>query len=499
MKFQFGPAALAGASALALLAAAAPVGAETLADALALAYQTNPTLQQQRAQLRALDESVVQARAGYRPSADLGSSVAVQNQGVNGEFNTTDSLGFSANVLQSLYTGGRVTAGVRAAEADILSGREQLRSVENDLFQAVIQAYVDVRRDEEALAIRQDNVAVLRRQLDETGARFEVGEITRTDVAQSEARLAPSEALLAQAQAQLATSRASYAAVVGQAPGTLAPEPVLASIPPAIQQAFDVAESNNPALRAAAYAEQASAARVAAARADTRPSVQLRGSADYDRELTNTDLGEYAAGVGATVGLSYPLFTGGLTTSRIRQARERNNAARIQIETQRRSVLQRVSQAWNQMQASRAGLVSNEEQVRAAAVAFEGVRAEQQVGLRTTLDVLNAQQELRNAELALIQSRRDAYLAGAALLNAMGVLEASNLTPGVELYDPVQSFQRIRRTGAVPWEPLIEGLDQIGAPRIEEPRPVLTAPATTTTAAAPAAAAGSSTALAPRR
>ncbi|HEX8569680.1 MAG TPA: TolC family protein, partial [Caulobacteraceae bacterium] len=202
------------------------------------------------------------------------------------------------------------------------------------------------------------------------------------------------------------------------------------------------------------------------------------------------DLGQYATDVGATLGLSYPLFTGGLTTSRIRQARERNNAARIQIETQRRSVLQRVSQAWNQMEASRAGLVSNQEQVRAARVAFEGVQAEQQVGLRTTLDVLNAQQELRNAELALIQSRRDAYVAGAAVLNAMGVLEAGNLTPEVVRYDPEASFNRIRGTGGVPWDPIIEILDQVGAPEIEEPRPVLNAPAT--------AAVASSTAVAPK-
>ena len=154
MKLKFGPAALAGVSALALLGAA-PASAETLADALALAYQTNPTLQQQRAQLRALDESVVQARAGYRPSADLGASTGVQNQGVNGSFATSDSLGFTATVLQNLYTGGRVSAGVRAAEADILSGREQLRTVENDLFQTVIQAYLDVRRDDEGLRILQ--------------------------------------------------------------------------------------------------------------------------------------------------------------------------------------------------------------------------------------------------------------------------------------------------------------------------------------------------------
>jgi outer membrane protein len=486
MKLKFGLAVAAGTSALALLAASA--SAETLADALALAYQTNPTLQQQRAQQRALDESVVQARAGYRPSADLGASTAVRNQGVNGTFATFDSLGLSADVVQNLYTGGRVTAGVRAAEAEILSGREQLRSVENDLFQAVIQAYVDVRRDEAALALREDNVAVLRRQLEETRARFEVGEITRTDVAQAEARLAETEALRAQAQAQLAISRANYTTVVGQAPGTLAPEPTLASIPPGIQQAFDVAEGNSPVLRAAAFTEQAAAARVAAARADLRPSVQARGNAGYNRELSNSDLGQYTTNLGGTVGLSYPLFTGGLTTSRIREARERENAARIQIETQRRNVLQRVSQSWNQMQASRAALVANEEQVRAARVAFEGVRAEQQVGLRTTLDVLNAQQELRNAELALLQSRRNAYVAGAALLNAMGVLEARNLTPDVEIYDPKDSYNRIRRAGAVPWEPLIESLDQIGAPRIAEPRPALAAPSTAAAAGVAAAA-----------
>ena len=492
MKLKFGSVLTAGASALALMASSVPPGAETLADALALAYQTNPTLQQQRAQLRALDENYVQARSGYRPRAEAGATTSYTNRRTNFGTTDTDSLGVSVDASQPLFTGGRVGAAVRATEGDIRSGREQLRGVENDLFRAVIQAYVDVRRDEAALAVRQENVATLRRQLEETKARFEVGEITRTDVAQSEARVFAGEALLAQAQAQLATSRASYTAVVGQAPGTLAPEPALTAVPPAIQQAFDAAELNNPDLRAAAFAEQASSARVAAARAETRPSASLSSGLGLDRPLTSTELDDYNRNLTVRGVLSYPLFTGGLNTSRIRQARERNNADRVAIEVQRRNVLQRVSQAWNQMQASRASLVSNEEQVRAARVAYEGAVAEQQVGLRTTLDVLNAQQELRNAELAVIQARRDAYVAGAGLLNEMGVLEAANLLPGAEIYDPVQSFERVRRSpGGVPWEPLIERLDRVGAPRIEEPRPVLTGPAVPVAAAA-------STAVAPK-
>ena len=227
---------LLGAAALSALLAAGPASAESLRDAIILAYQTNPTLLGQRAQQRALDETYVQARVGLRPQADASVSYGYtrtwpEETGPFAADNETNSLSAGLSVSQPLYTGGRVTHGIDAAFADISRGRENLRSVEQQVMLSVIQAYADVLRDIEILRIREENLGVLRRQLDEANARFEVGEITRTDVAQAQARLASSDADLATARAQLSVSRAAYAAVIGQAPGTLEALPPLPAAP----------------------------------------------------------------------------------------------------------------------------------------------------------------------------------------------------------------------------------------------------------------------------
>ena len=474
---------LAAACSMGLMAGLASVAqGETLTDAIALTYQTNPTLQQQRATQRAGDESVVQARTAFRPqlsaSADVSQSqtdLAKPYTVVNGvrvpitNPRTSNGSGASLSLTQPLYTGGRASANLTAAESEVLAGRENLRSVEQSVLINVIQAYVDVRRDQERLRISNENVAVLVRQLDESNARFEVGEITRTDVAQSQARLAAARATLSSTQATLAISRATYAAIVGQNPTDLAPEPSLAGLlPPSVEQAFDAADENNPDVRAARYNEQAAAARVAAARAARRPTVSARASLGYAAGDTNgagNQFGDYDRSLSGSVTASVPLFTGGLTSSQIRAAGERENAAHAAVESARRAALQQVSIAWSNLLASRANMVSNEEQVRATRIAFEGVRQEQQVGLRTTLDVLNAQQELRNAEQALVNARRDEYVAGASVLQAMGALDVAVLAPDLEVYDPKTSYDNVTHSyGWVPWEPVVQVIDKIGAP-----------------------------------
>jgi outer membrane protein len=465
----------AAACSLALLTAAG-AHAENLGDAIGLAYQTNPTLQAQRASQRALDENYVQARAGFRPTAGISASVTHDDNSSARSTGQTNSSSATLTVTQPVYTGGRVSSQVTAAEADILAGREALRRVEISVLQSVIQAYVDVRRDQQRLAISQENVTVLQRQLEESNARFNVGELTRTDVAQTQARLAAAQATLASAQAQLAISRANYDAVVGQNPGELAPEPPLTKLlPPTVDQAFDAAERDNPQLRQADYTEQGSAARVAAAKAQTRPSVSLRGSLGYSggSVANGSPFVDYSHDLTGSAVLTVPLFTGGLTSSQIRQAAERNSVDRIGIEGVRRQVLQQISQAWNALLGARANLISNQEQVRAATVAYEGIRQEAQVGLRTTLDVLNQEQELRNAELALVNARHDEYVSGAAVLAAMGALEARSLTTGVPIYDPKVNFDQVRHAfGWVPWEPAVEAIDHVAAPAvIERPAP----------------------------
>ncbi|MFI4933745.1 MAG: TolC family outer membrane protein [Caulobacterales bacterium] len=474
------------AMAWAMAASAAP--SETLADAITLTYETNPTLQAQRASQRATDEEYVQARSGYRPTVTISGSVTRDDNeagsslfALPGATDTTNTSNGALTVTQPLYTGGRVATQIDAAKADILAGREGLRRTEIGVLESVIQAYLDVRRDQEQLAIAQDNVTVLKRQLEETNARFDVGEVTRTDTAQAQARLAAAQAQLASVQSALAIARAAYAEVVGQNPGDLAPEPPIAGLlPPTVDAAFDAAEQNNPQVLQANYTEQGSAARLAEAKAQVLPSASLRASLGYSGGGINPLTGklvnqfsDYNRDLSVTASITAPLFTGGLTSSEIRQAAERNNVDRIGLETARRQVLQAVSQAWNQLLGARANLVADEQQVKADTIAYEGTRQEAQVGLRTTLDVLNAQQELETSELSLVGARHDEYLSAAAVLAAMGALEAKVLIPGEPRYDPKTNFDHVRHAiGWVPWESAVEAIDHIGTPTpIRRPPP----------------------------
>lgn len=460
--------ALASAAIIAVISSVgAPAWADTLQEAIALAYRTNPSLLAQRANQRALDETIVAARAGLRPT--LSASVGADYTKVWSDAGDSESDGASASisVSQPLWTAGRVGHSISAAEANILAGREGLRDIEQTVLAAVIQAYADVIRDAEILRIRQANLGVLQRQLEESSARFEVGEITRTDVAQSEARLAQSEADLAQAQAQLSVSRAAYAAVVGQAPGNLEPMPVLPGVPTDFDAALDVALEDNPSIRAAGWSLRAAEAEVAAARADYLPSASV--SASYGG--ATDDIGRFSDladnttfRAGAT--LSVPLFTGGLTSSRVAQARERANAAQINVEGERRNTLQAVSSAYAQSISARSTLQAGRESVRAATVAAEGVRQEAQVGLRTTLDVLNQELELRSAEVTLASAQRNEYVAQAQLLAAMGRLEGPDLDPTLEVYDPAANYNRVRGRGALPWDGVLETLDRVAAPPV---------------------------------
>ncbi len=466
---------------------AAPASGETLAEAIALAYETNPTLQAQRSQVRVLDEGYVQARAGLRPQVSITSTASYSNTSVNaGRTGLVDTNGdgipdtnvtasgvternfgnASLAVTQPLYTGGRTVAAMSAAEADILSARETLRDVEAGVLLNVVQTYADVLRDQRVVEIRRQDVDTLQKRLEETQARFEVGELTRTDVAQAEARLGSSRAQLEAAEGQLEISRANYEAVVGKPPEVLAPPPPLESyLPKNVLEALDVARTESPKIQAAELTEQASRARVAVARAQRRPTVSVRGGYGYSGQVDPFIADRFARNLTASVTTTLPLYSGGVVSSQIRQALERNNTDRIRTQTAERQVRQAIAQSWSQMNTARGAAAANEGVVRAAQIAVEGTRLEFSVGIRTTIDVLNAELELRNAELSLVAARRDAYVASASLLNAIGRLEAKRLAPETPLYDPRRSFKRVTRSGVwAPVDAVAETVDRIGAP-----------------------------------
>lgn len=452
---------------LAAAGGVSPLRAESLSDAIALAYGQNPTLQRARASQRANDETYVQARSGLGPSVSLGAEVSYQDTPTDLAGNRSHT-GLSLSATQPLFASGGLASRLNAAEADVRAGQEELRSIEAQILLQVIEVYTAVRRDQEALRIQQESYAVLQQQLEETQARFEVGELTRTDVAQSEARLAAATASVASAQAQLDASRAAYVAVVGQSPVTLDPVPALTSVPVDYSQALERAEVNNPALNAARYNERAAWSRVSQARSSLGPNVGL--TASYGVTAPTNDFQDLGTRDAATAGIrvSVPLFTSGLNRSQVRQATETHNAQRIAVELSRREVVQQTSTSWATMNSARAGATANREQVRAASVAAEGVRLEQGVGLRTNIEVLNAEQELRQAQLSLINAERSEYLAAAQLLVVTGDMRADGFVADIELYDPAENFEAVRRKGATPLEPLVRAVDGLVVPSAED-------------------------------
>jgi outer membrane protein len=445
------------ASALALVAAGTAC-AETLQDAIAMAYQQNPTLARARAQQRATDEQYVQTRSRLGPSLSLSTGVTYNDRAQDlAGHHAFGSLGVTAS--QSLFATGGLSANLDASKSQVEAGQQSLRSAESQLLLNVISVYTAVRRDQEALQISQDNYNILKQQLDQTQAQFEAGQLTRTDVAQSQARLSGAAASLAQAQAQLDSDRADYVAIVGQAPVALEPAPDLPGLPKDFDGALKTAQENNPDLQSAQYAADAATARVKAARSEFGPTVGLSVSSGQSGVAGH--MGNFADTEATSVSarLSIPLFSAGLNGSRVREAMENETAQKLMVEETRRNVVSTVSQAWSNMLAARSAVASTQEQVKAAQVAAEGVKTEQQVGLRTNIEVLNAEQELKSAQLDLVNAQRSEYVAGAQLLSVTGNLTAKALAPSTPIYDPKDHFNKVKSKGWTPLEPVVRVVD----------------------------------------
>jgi outer membrane protein len=441
---------LLGAGSLCALLIAGAAQADTLQQALLQTYNSNPTLTGQRAQVRQLDEGVAIARAQGRPQV---SGTAGINQdltrtgGGNGR-----NINAGVDVSYPLFTGGAVRNNIRAANERVLAGRANLRATEGDVFTEAVGAYMDVIRDSSIVTLNRNQVRVLQTNLQASRDRFEVGDLTRTDVAQSEARLALAQSNLELAEGRLTSSEENYLRVIGDVPDNLQPPPPLPTLPGTAEQAVQIALANNADLVSIASQIRAAGLDVRIARADRLPSVNAIGSGRATNFLGTADeqFGPNARDTqtNTSVGVQarIPIYQGGLVGARVRQAQAFQSQLLEQGIAIERSVVAQTRSAFANYQAALEAIESNETAVAANTLALEGVRAEQTVGTRNVLDVLNAEQELLNSQVQLVTARRDAYVAGFALLNAMGLaeLEDLNLDGGV-LYDPVANYNRVAR------------------------------------------------------
>lgn len=431
--------------------------ADTLADALATAYENNPTLDGARQQARQADEGFAQARAAFLPQVGITGSYGTQLRitesqttfGTQRQKNTFEPQNATITASQSLFEGGRRVAQLGQADAQIRGAQQGLRATEQNVLLQVIAIYMDVRRDGEAVRIREANVALLERQLQAAKDRFAVGEITRTDVAQAQARLAGAQAGLAAARADLEASRAEYVRIVGAPANGLEPPPEVKGLPAALNEAVDTALAQNPDYLRFRQNERAAREQVRIERADLLPGVSVFGRMARDIEPTGPGIEQESQVAGAQV--TIPLFEGGFARSRTRSAKVGVLRAQAQTEEVRRTVVSQTTAAWNDYAAALRVIEASREQERANKLALEGVEQEQQVGLRTTLDVLDAQQELLDSQLAVIRAERDAYVAAHGLLLSIGMLDAKALNINVALYDPDEHRRAVRRTILRTW------------------------------------------------
>lgn len=437
---------VAGISAIGL-AAASPASAQSLEAALAAAYTNNPTLDAARADLRAVDEGVSQALAGWRPSlsvaGDAGVTAAMSNSYSGTARNQhREPKSLTLSLSENLYEGGQTTAAIRYAENSVRAQRASLHVSEQTVLLDAATAYMNVVRDQAVVELNINNEQVLRRQLEAAQDRFQVGEITRTDVSQAEARLSGATASRIKAEGDLQASRAGYAKVVGMPPEKLDGAKPLVDLPADFADALGIALKENPLVSSAEYSEAAARDNAEKIRGELLPSLDLTGSAarslQGSTETSRTD--SYTGKVTLTV----PLYQSGSVYSRLRAARQSVASKTFGVGKARRDVQEQVSRTWETLQSTKASILSYQAQITAAEVALEGVQREAAVGSRTVLDVLDAEQELLNAKVSLVRAQRDELVASFELKSALGRLTAQALALNVKIYDPAEHYGEVR-------------------------------------------------------
>ncbi|HEY0220328.1 MAG TPA: TolC family outer membrane protein [Afipia sp.] len=440
-------------AAVLLFQTASPVLADTIEAALIRSYQNNPQLNAQRASVRSTDENVPQALSGYRPQVAITASAGAQyldttsrtapgfpTQTIHGT-NAPRSVG--ATATQTLYNGGQTGNRTRAAESQVSAAREGLRVLEQGVLLAAATIYMDYLRDSAIVEVQRNNVRVLEQTLKQTRDRFNVGEVTRTDVAQSEAQLAAGRTQQLQAESNLTTTRANFRRIIGNDPQALAPgAPVDRFLPGGLAAAIDMGLIENPNVTAAMHGIDVSFLQVKISEGALFPTVTLQAAVQqaYDTTLQSPR----SFGASATANITVPIYQGGAEYALIRQSKETLGQQRLNLDQVRDQTRATVAQAWGQLVAGRAQVSSAQSQVTASEIALNGVREEARVGQRTTLDVLNAQQALVNARVALVTAQHDRVVASYSVLNAIGRLSPTTLRLQTSIYDPSVHYQQVR-------------------------------------------------------
>lgn len=435
-----------------------PVVAQTLEEALATAYVANPALRAARAELRAVNEQVPQELSNWRPVVSLDGSAGRQrtdSTGGGGTFDGFDGsdgngdgaesstpLEAALTITQPLYRGGRTIAGTRRAENEVRAQRARLTATEQDVLFQAVTAYMDVWRDQAVLQLNINNERVLQRQLEATNDRFEVGEVTRTDVAQAESRLSSATADRIQAEGNLTTSRAVFQEVVGYIPSILEAPPPLERLPATLEQTLVQARQANPAVVSATFTERAAQHQIRVVEGELLPTVNLTGQLIHQEDQFSPDTESDQAAILAQV--TVPLYQAGVVSSRIREAKQVANQRRLEVANTRRDVDQFAISSWQALETSRAQIESFNSAVRATNIALEGVRQENLVGARTVLDVLDAEQEFLDARVNLVVAQRDEVVASYQVVSAIGRLTAADLQLPVDAYDPEADYQTVR-------------------------------------------------------
>ena len=433
--------------------------ADTIEWALVQAYQNNPSLNAQRASLRSTDENVPQALSGYRPkisatatggynytstlSRTVTQSVFPNTVTYSNLADDFASRAIGVTATQTIFNGNQTANKTRQAESQVMGARETLRVTEQQVLLDAATAYMDLLRDAATLDLQRSNVEVLTEQLKQTRDRFNVGEVTRTDVAQAESRLAAGRSQLLAAQSNYVTSQAQYRRIIGVDPGHLAPgTPVDRLSPPTLPGAITLGQQQSPSVLAAMYGVDIAELQVKVNEGNLYPNLGIQASVQKAWDPAAITLKQTQASVIGT--LTVPLYQGGAEYSSIRQAKETVGQQRLTLDVNRDQARESVVQYWGSLDAAKAQIEATTAQVNAAEIALNGVREEARVGQRTTLDVLNAQQELVNARVSLVQAQHDRVVASYSLLAAVGGLSMQHLGLDVTIYDPQIHYQQIR-------------------------------------------------------